>query len=988
MPPPADAQETMSPLVTRLLAPPSRPGQAFTLPGTNHDGVYRMACRLKAYFDAGNGDADAVVVGSEDRAIVAAALLATLAGGPTVVLPQSLFPDALEAVGQRTGATRAITDADIPLPSGMARIDLDGLTDAVESLQGGDEPDPDRAWVRFAVTGGDEGIGIWTKNPRALLTEANHIAERFGVGSDDRILASTGPREHDGLILSVLLPLLASARVASVTPVTRDAIDQQVSLASPTLFVGRPDHYRQMENRPVKCGSLRLAFCTRAPLAEAVGQAFADGAGVDLVEIYGTPATGIIATRCRAGGETAFTPFGPITCRVSGRSLDIRSPLLSPELSIRSNGWATVAEGVRAHGSDGFVPPDLPAPASLPAAPAGEKAEITVEPSGRRIPVDPTQPLQTLIARHGIDIRADCGGAGICGKCRVLVAPASHFTPPTPAELEILAPAQLADGARLACQTRANDGGSVTIPDNLAAPTEARGKTDIAGSYPVDATVRRRIIAGGRSAPGQAGVPASLLGRLAGQAGPGTSPSASVAALRQLGSYRGSLRDCTLVVHADTGISRIIDGHHPRSLGFAVDLGTTSIAGYLCDLTDGRILAAEAGVNPQRRFGEDVISRIGHINETRDGLGQLQRLVAEGINALMARCLGKIDAGTDAIDDIAICGNTTMTQIAARLDPHGLGMSPYLPVSLTLPGFSAGDLGLACDDAVPVCFMPVISGFVGGDTTAAILADRPHDRDTVTLIVDIGTNGEVVLGNRDALWVTSCATGPALEGAQISCGMRAVSGAIHRVWPDEDGTGLAYEVLGDHEEEPAQGICGSGIIDAIAAMRRIGVILPNGRLNETMAGVFCDAGGVGRRYVIQAGRNDAGGEIAVTLQDIRQIQLAKSALCVGIELLMRRAGIDRIDHTVLTGAFGARFDWRSALAIGLLPPAVARSRITARDNLAGVGVVMALLDRQRRIEAARLCRRVRSLELAAEPDFATAFAKGTVFPDMAAQGGQ
>jgi uncharacterized 2Fe-2S/4Fe-4S cluster protein (DUF4445 family) len=325
-----------------------------------------------------------------------------------------------------------------------------------------------------------------------------------------------------------------------------------------------------------------------------------------------------------------------------------------------------------------------------------------------------------------------------------------------------------------------------------------------------------------------------------------------------------------------------------------------------------------------------------------------------------------------------------MQQVFAGFNPYGLGVFPYFPLTLTPPVLSAGDLGLATDPAVPVFLMPVVSGFVGGDTMAAILADRPHERDEITLIVDIGTNGEVVLGNREGLWVTSCATGPALEGAQISCGMRAVSGAIHRAWPDEACHRIDYEVLGNEANNRPMGICGSGIIDAIAALRRIGAILPNGRLDETIDGVISDKAGIGRRYTIAGSNQTATGiDISVTLKDVRQIQLAKGALFTGIEFLKRKAGIEKIDRTILTGAFGARFNWRNALAIGMLPPAVGQGAVIPKDNLAGVGVVMTLLDKKLRSEARTLCRRIRYLELASEPNFAMAFAQATAFPPIA-----
>jgi uncharacterized 2Fe-2S/4Fe-4S cluster protein (DUF4445 family) len=456
--------------------------------------------------------------------------------------------------------------------------------------------------------------------------------------------------------------------------------------------------------------------------------------------------------------------------------------------------------------------------------------------------------------------------------------------------------------------------------------------------------------------------------------------------LRQLAKYRDSLKAFTLVVHEETGLHRILAGRQTPGLGFAVDLGTTSVAGYLCNLETGALLAADACVNPQRRFGEDVISRISRINEKDAHLDQLQHLATEAINFLMTRCLEQVGATVGDIDEVGICGNTTMQQVFAGLHPYGLGVFPYLPLTLNPPPFSAGDLGLVTDPAVSVFFMPVVSGFVGGDTMAAILADRPHERDEITLIVDIGTNGEVVLGNREGLWVTSCATGPALEGAQISCGMRAVSGAIHRAWPDKGSRRIDYEVLGNDGQNRPMGICGSGIIDAVAALRHIGAILPNGRLDETIDGVVSDQAGIGRHYTIAGSdQTTTGSDIAVTLKDVRQIQLAKGALITGIEFLMRKAGIEKIDRTILTGAFGARFNWKNALAIGMLPPVVAEGEVIPRENLAGVGIVMALLDKKLRSEARALSRRIRYLELASEPDFAMAFARATTFPPIAKQ---
>jgi uncharacterized 2Fe-2S/4Fe-4S cluster protein (DUF4445 family)/acyl-coenzyme A synthetase/AMP-(fatty) acid ligase len=1064
-----ETKETVSRLITRLLAGPDRPGQAFTMPGCNYGELYQTARRIKFFFDRQTEDAAPVCLCTDDRGIMAAAMLASLAGGPPLLIPHALSPAALLEMHQATGFGSAIAASGDLLPPGVTAIDPGQLAEEVEMLASDDEPDPDRPWV-FLFTGGSTGAPrLWSKTAANLLGEVAYLIDRFEVSNTDRILATVPATHIYGMLYSLLTPLAASARVVAQTPSFPEEIKQRMTDASPTIFISVPIHYRALKEKPPNQGTLRLAFSSAGPLTEADGTAFSTATGVELFEIYGSTETGGIATRCRARGEEGLTPYNCIQWRVAGDSLDIRSDFLSQELSIRESGWFTVSDRVKPHGKDGFVvvgrmdsivkvggnrvdlekvrqailridgidealvlakpvetgrdseivalavgalsvtdvrkaldnvlephekPRRLRMVAEIPMAATGKidrrtiealftPHQIKFEPAGLRVPLDESKTLQALGADHGIDIRADCGGQGFCGKCRVLVSPRENFSPLSDSELDVLTPAQLTDGARLACQARATDAGTVTIPDTLKESAETRGKTGISGTYPVDPMTRRLTVAGCSPELNKDNTPESLVDWLSTQVGAPAAARADAASLRHLGRYRHSLKDFTLVVHEETGIRRIIEGKQPESLGFAVDLGTTSVAGYLCDLKSGALLAADACVNPQRRFGEDVISRICRANEQDEHLHQLQRLAAEGINFLMTRCLEKVAASAASIDEVAVCGNTTMQQIFAEMPPRGLGVFPYFPLTLTLPLLSAGELGLVTDPAVPVFLMPVVSGFVGGDTMAAILADRPHERDEITLIVDIGTNGEVVLGNREGLWVTSCATGPALEGAQISCGMRAVSGAIHRMWVEAADRRVAYEVLGNEGHNRPMGICGSGIIDAIASLRRTGAILPNGRLNEKAAGVTADANGIGQFYTIADDAHSAtGNAVAVTLKDVRQIQLAKGALATGIEFLMRKAGIDAIDRTILTGAFGARFNWQNALAIGMLPPAVAKSQVTPKDNLAGVGVVMALLDKGLRSEARELCRRIRFLELASEKDYALAFAKATGFPEI------
>lgn len=611
------------------------------------------------------------------------------------------------------------------------------------------------------------------------------------------------------------------------------------------------------------------------------------------------------------------------------------------------------------------------------------KYRVKFEPMGLAVLAPPGSTILAA-AVQGIPIRADCGAEGVCGKCLVKAEPEENLSPLTELELDLLTAHQKAGSYRLACQARIRGPLTVTIPEQLADSQEAFGKTGLGGVYPVDALIERIILPEPPSSASDRESPGDRVHQVTQQVKELTGLEVCFTernALRQLSLPEAFTGELTLVNHIRKGITAVIPGRRERSLGLAVDVGTTTVAAYLCNLQTGQVLASAASVNPQRRYGEDVISRIAMADRQDSGLKTLQELIVEAIENLIDRCLDQAGASREEIDEMTVVGNTTMEQILTAFHPHGLGRFPYLPVVRTFPDVTASDLGLRLNPGMPVYLFPVISAFVGGDTLGAILGDGAHRSDKTSLIVDIGTNGEVVLGNRKELWATSCATGPALEGAQISCGMRAVSGAIHKVDFDPLSCRINCQVLGEKGPVPAIGICGSGIIDAVAAMRRAGIILPSGRYNEKMPQVVCDEKGIGRKVVLFSSDQDAERpEVSVTLQDIRQIQLAKAALAVGIAFLMRRAGITRVDRTILTGAFGARFDWRNAVAIGMLPPEAMAGEVLTVDNLAGVGGIMALLDKKCRAEAARLSRRVAFLELAKEADFAKRFSEATVFP--------
>ena len=596
-----------------------------------------------------------------------------------------------------------------------------------------------------------------------------------------------------------------------------------------------------------------------------------------------------------------------------------------------------------------------------------------------------TRHEQTVLAASlecGVEIRADCGGQGRCGQCLVMAGPPENLTPWSDHETEHLSQEQLEAGYRLACEAGIRGPVTVTVPTETAAEPDRKNVSRT--RFPVDPAVERLSL----DPPSKTTVPPedykSLTEYMTARVRESLHKEIEFhdpSALNQLSRPFACREAVTLVSHEHRGVTSVLPGRQAGSLGVAVDLGTTTVAVYLCDLVEGTVKVSKASINPQRRFGADVISRINFANEDEANLPLLHELVVGEINRLIAACLEETGADKSDIDEMTLVGNTTMQQIFTGVHPYGLGLSPYLPLSREAREFRAAELKLDLAPGTNVYVFPVFSGFVGGDTLGAVLSEQPHLKDEVSLIVDIGTNGELVLGRKGNLWATSCATGPALEGMHISCGMQASPEAITRIDIDSGTYRVKYGLLkGDPSGRP-RGVCGSGIIDAVAAMLRTGLILPTGRIKEGMPGVTVDEQGIGRKFLLVPARDSATDrDIYISLDDIRQIQLAKAALATGIKLMMLRSGLDHIDTLILTGAFGAKFDWRNAVAIGMLPDASVFSNVKIVDNAAGLGAIMALLDRKKRDEAARLIREVTVLELANDAKFHMEYPMAMSFP--------
>jgi uncharacterized 2Fe-2S/4Fe-4S cluster protein (DUF4445 family) len=545
-------------------------------------------------------------------------------------------------------------------------------------------------------------------------------------------------------------------------------------------------------------------------------------------------------------------------------------------------------------------------------------------------------------------------------------------------------------GLRLACRAVPESDSVMFLPDEYilkqAGPVKTFGETAVT-VRPAVKTYRLKV---SRAQGGKDAIWNEIILRLRdgfGLAGVGGNP-------RQLNSPSGEGKpesmDVTVRVWMDREVIQVVPTQGDRSLGVAADIGTTTVAIYLCDLEAGEVIATGSFTNPQIVFGADVISRIHYSSRNPEtGLKRMREDLIASMNAMIEELAAENGFTPSRVVDMTVVGNTVMHHIFLNVSPAGLGLAPFRP-SVTGPAnMKARDAGVLINPESYIHVLPVEAGFVGADNVAVIISQEPWKDDEPVLIADIGTNGEIVLGCRGKLFSCSCATGPALEGAGASSGMRAVKGAIDRIQISPESYDVDYRMIGSekwaHEgsgdmAKPA-GICGSGIIEALARLWSAGLIDAKGTFKPNIASPRLRKGEAGiLEFVIAWGGETATGrDIVLTQADIRQIQLAKAALRAGAEVLMRRCGIDSVSRIVITGAFGSHIDTESALLIGLLPPCASQS-ITTVGNAAGHGAYLALVDREKRKEAQRVAKTVTYVELASDQDFQGLFMKALFIP--------
>jgi len=599
--------------------------------------------------------------------------------------------------------------------------------------------------------------------------------------------------------------------------------------------------------------------------------------------------------------------------------------------------------------------------------------QICNAPSGQSI-------LNTAI-RHNIDIRAECGGLGVCKKCIIRAEPSSALLPPYDNEISKVGQKNIKAGWRLACKSIINSGPlRVFIPESLKGASSVIGKTGIHVEVKnFNPAVKCHII----NPSIRGGEDLDIVNIIIKQVPALKSSSFSFSVLRKLSEIIPFKGELTITAHKDLGITNILPSKKTGSYGCAIDIGTTSLAVYLFCLETGKLISSASAVNPQRKVGEDVITRISYASSNANGTKSMSESVVQELNGLIAQCIKGSEKAKQDIDEITVVGNTTMTELFAGINPRALGTAPFCPVfkkPLNIPAF---DIGLDISPDTNIHIFPPISGFLGGDTVAAILASGMHERDEHVLLVDIGTNGEIIIGNKDTMLGASCATGPAFEGAHIACGMRAVPGAISQVAVCPETFKISCKTIGS--DEKPKGVCGSGLIDAVAELLNAGAIRSSGRLVEGHPLVNVDETGIGREVVLVPGSESAAGDnIVLTLADIRQVQLATAALRTGISILIKETGLEQIDKLILTGSLGASFDIKNVVRLGIIPDLKLFNSVESIVNAAGVGAALALLNYDARSVAARIAEHVRVVQLANHPDFMQLFTSAMTFPEASA----
>ncbi len=636
------------------------------------------------------------------------------------------------------------------------------------------------------------------------------------------------------------------------------------------------------------------------------------------------------------------------------------------------------------------------------------KFKVIFQPAGRRGEIEEGTTILKAAQRLGVDLEALCGDKKVCGKCKVRIEEGysekdnldsgmKHVTPhePTPDEQKHIKPED-GPGIRLACSCEIHGDLKVFVPERSRAGKQVVRKAAKELSIALDPAVKKYTLTFTRP---------TLHDMTTGDYERVTKAMEEIYGLKDLkfdfevllqlqDTLRAGEWTITVTVWQGSEIIKVEPGHVDVCYGLAVDIGTTTCVGYLCDLSTGKVINTESMMNPQVPYGEDVMSRITYAMTNPEGLKTMQNAIITGLNEIIEKVVAEVRKDGPhpgvAIDDLTIVFNTAMHHIFLGLNPVYIGRSPFIPAVQRSLDIKARDLGLKINPSAFIHVLPIEAGFVGADNVGVLIAQEQYLQDDMVLIIDIGTNGELLLGNKDRVCSTSCATGPAFEGAQIKFGMRAAPGAIEKVKIDPVTKEPKYKVIGKadwhtHIEGKinAKGICGSAIIDVIAEMFLSGVIDKTGKfvMDPNTNRIRKNAEGKPEYVLAWAEETSINQDITVTQADVRALQLAKGALYTGAKLMMQKMGVTKLDRVELAGAFGSHIDREASLVLGMFPD-VPIEKVIVVGNAAGDGARMALLNKAKRTEASERARWVEFVEIATEPTFEKEFMQAMHIPHM------
>jgi uncharacterized 2Fe-2S/4Fe-4S cluster protein (DUF4445 family) len=641
-----------------------------------------------------------------------------------------------------------------------------------------------------------------------------------------------------------------------------------------------------------------------------------------------------------------------------------------------------------------------------------DDALVIFTPSGKRGRFALGTPVLTAARQLGVDLDSVCGGRGICSKCQITPGygefPKHGVTVAEDALSEWNAVEDrykrirgLIDGRRLGCQAKVMGDVVIDVPPESQVHKQVIRKSATERVMVMDPATRAVYVEVEEPDMHEPTGDFERLARALAAQWQVEKVEADLSVLRKLQPVlRKGEWKATVVLHkgnhdAATRILDIFPGFHEGPLlGLAVDLGSTTIAAHLCDLSDGKVLASSGLMNPQIRFGEDLMSRVSYAMMNPGGDVEMTRVVREAINTLAKAIAGEAGVDPAAIYEMVIVFNPVMHHLFLGVDPVELGQAPFALATSGSLSLDARDVDLThLNSNARVYVLPCIAGHVGADAAAVALSEEPNKSKDMVLIVDVGTNAEILLGNESRVLACSSPTGPAFEGAQISSGQRAAPGAIERVeidpvtkeprfrvigsdlWSDDPGFSAATATTG------ITGICGSGIIEAVAEMRMAGLVDAGGLIGgpDQTGTPRCEPTGRTHSYLLYDGSAEGGPRISVTQGDIRAIQLAKSALYAGARLLMDEMGVDGVDRVTLAGAFGAHISPKHAMVLGMIPD-VPLDRVTSAGNAAGTGARIALCNVAARDQIEATVHQIHKVETAIEPRFQEHFVNANAIP--------